>query len=41
LNNALGKKYGKKQKGREELVDALINALKNRELITNPKDTHE
>jgi hypothetical protein len=40
-NNAVGRKYGKKLKGREELFDALINALKNRELITNPEDTRE
>jgi hypothetical protein len=40
-NNAVGRKYGKKVKGREKLFDELINALKSGELITNPADTRE
>lgn len=37
-NNAVGRKYGKKSKDREELIKALMKALKNGELIVDPSD---
>lgn len=37
-NNAVGRKYGKKAKSREELFKFLIEALKNGELIITPDD---
>ena len=37
-NNSVGRKYGKKFQRGEELFDALLKALKNGELIIDPKD---
>lgn len=37
-NNAVGRKYGKISKTKNELFQKLSKALKKRELITNPKD---
>lgn len=37
-NNAVGRKYGKKAKSREELFKYLLEALKNSELIISPDD---
>ncbi len=40
-NNAIGRKYGKKAKGRKELFDLLLKALKSGELIIEPKDNRK
>ena len=40
-NNAVGRKYGKKVKGRKQLFDELLKALEKGELITNPIDKRE
>ena len=37
-NNAVGRKYGKKSKNREQLFKFLLDALKNGELIISPDD---
>lgn len=37
-NNALGRKYGKKAKSRDELFEFLLKALKYNELIIDPDD---
>jgi hypothetical protein len=37
-NNAVGRKYGKKSKNREQLFKLLMEALKNGELIISPDD---
>ena len=37
-NNAIGRKYGKKTKDREELLKLIHEALKKGELIVEPKD---
>lgn len=37
-NNAIGRKYGKTSKSRQELIKALHSALKSGELITDPND---
>lgn len=40
-NNAVGRKYGKKVKGRQQLFKELLRALENGELITDPNDKRE
>ncbi len=40
-NNSIGRKYGKQSKTREELFHKLLQALKNKELITHLKDTRK
>ena len=40
-NNAVGRKYGKKVKGRQQLFEELLKALKKSELITDPNDMRE
>lgn len=37
-NNSVGRSYGKKVNSREELIKALMKALENNELITDPND---
>src|SRR5690606_9762958 len=36
-NNAIGRKYGKRTRSREELLQMIHNALENGELIVDPK----
>ena len=40
-NNAIGRKYGKEAKNRKELLKLIHDALKNGELITDPKDSRK
>ena len=40
-NNAVGRKYAKKVKNRYDLAKLLYKALKNGELIVNPKDSRK
>lgn len=40
-NNAVGRKYGKKVKSRKELFELLLKALKDGEVIIEPKDTRK
>lgn len=40
-NNAIGRKYGKKAKSRKELFELLLKALKDGELIADPKDSRK
>lgn len=37
-NNCIGRKYGRMSKSKEDLIENLIRALKNGELILDPKD---
>jgi hypothetical protein len=40
-NNRVGRKYGKKTRGRKTLLKLIHQALKNRELIIDLKDSRE
>lgn len=40
-NNRVGRKYGKKTRGRKTLLKLILKALRNGELIINLKDTRE
>ena len=40
-NNGIGRKYGRKVKNRKELLEIIHEALKNKELIVDPKDNRK
>jgi hypothetical protein len=40
-NNSIGRKYGQKTKNRKELLKLIHEALKNKELIVDPKDSRK